>query len=238
MTFLPRFNIYISSVKSLAPTTLISLDIFFPPRQKILPTVNLPFSKTTFTKKKRIIASSLPLLPDGISLLAFVKVSPGSWTTVWNRDRSHHIWLCSWNSSNRPTLTMACVCACFFDRRVPREFLCFSFTIFLSFFLSINSQIDWMEIIHRTRYRRLQGFFLQVETGHGRDPLREREKRREITQCECNERNLHEVASKLRQILLGNTSITIPPAVAIFLGWKIVFLGVVSSLERTRRCWN
>ena len=78
MTFLPRFNIYISSVKSLAPTTLISLDIFFPPRQKILPTVNLPFSKTTFTKKKRIIASSLPLLPDGISLLAFVKVSPGS----------------------------------------------------------------------------------------------------------------------------------------------------------------
>ena len=130
------------------------------------------------------------------------------------------------------------VCACFFDRRVPREFLCLSFTIFLSFFLSINSQIDWMEIIHRTRYRRLQGFFLQVETGHGRDPLREREKRREITQCECNERNLHEVASKLRQILLGNTSITIPPAVAIFLGWKIVFLGVVSSLERTRRCWN
>ena len=66
----------------------------------------------------------------------------------------------------------------------------------------------------------------------------EREKRREITQCECNERNLHEVASKLRQILLGNTSITIPPAVAIFLGWKIVFLGVVSSLERTRTCWN
>lgn len=238
MTFLPRFNIYISSVKSLAPTTLISLDIFFPPRQKILPTVNLPFSKTTFTKKKRIIASSLPLLPDGISLLAFVKVSPGSWTTVWNRDRSHHIWLCSWNSSNRPTLTMACVCACFFDRRVPREFLCFSFTIFLSFFLSINSQIDWMEIIHRTRYRRLQGFFLQVETGHGRDPLREREKRREITQCECNERNLHEVASKLRQILLGNTSITIPPAVAILSGWKIVFLDLVSSLERTRTRWN
>lgn len=135
-----------------------------------------------------------------------------------------------------------CVCACFFDRRVPREFLCFSFTIFLSFFLSINSQIDWMEIIHRTRYRRLQGFFLQVETGHGRDPLREREKRREITQCECNERNLHEVASKfrskLRQILFGNTSIMIPPAVAILSGWKIVFLGVVSSLERTRRCWN
>lgn len=53
----------------------------------------------------------------------------------------------------------------------------------LSLFLfSINSQIDCMEIIRRTRYRRLQGFFLQVEGKLG--PLTPRE--REITQRECN----------------------------------------------------
>lgn len=59
----------------------------------------------------------------------------------------------------------------------------FPLSLSFSFFsFSINSQIDCMEIIRRTRYRRLQGFFLQVEGKLG--PLTPRE--REITQRECN----------------------------------------------------
>ena len=76
-----------------------------------------------------------------------------------------------------------------------------SFPLSLSLFLfSINSQIDCMEIIRRTRYRRLQGFFLQVEGKLG--PLTPRE--REITQRECNvaERSTIEIATNPCKSLL------------------------------------
>lgn len=137
----------------ISPTACFFLLFFFVRRKNS--SDNLPFSRATFAKKDRIVSSPW-------RYLAFVKVSPGSRTSVWNRDRSHHIWLCSWNSSNRPTFTA----------RVPSiaAFLASSsafpsaISLSLSLF-SINSQIGGMEIIDRTRYRRLQGFFLLEETG-------------------------------------------------------------------------
>lgn len=82
---------------------------------------------------------------------------------------------------------------------------------------SINSQIDCMEIIHRTRYRRLQGFFLQVETEQGR-PVRllEREKERDYATRmqrgrEKFARSSIDFRLELRQILLRDTSM-IPSA--------------------------
>lgn len=151
--------------------------------------------------KKRIIASPSSVT---VSLLAFVKVSPGSWTAVWNR--SHHIWLCSWNSSNRPTLTRVCACVCVFLRspRSSRVPLLFLRNLSLSLFLfSINSQIDCMEIIRRTRYRRLQGFFLQVEGKLG--PLTPRE-RDYATWMQCDREKQHRVwnCDKSLQILVGS----------------------------------